>query len=291
MKSVSIVIRNLNESSDLEKVLTGLSVQRDVKSEVILVDNESTDNSVEIARKHGAKVVMLPRKQFTYGRALNAGLEAAENEICVILSAHSMPSGRDFLAACCEPFDIPDVAAARCVCAGKHSDQLRWTAPEVLRGDIDFETVISKGPLASGCVIRRSVWQKVGFDETVNAAEDKKWAQAILSRGYAIYSPCAATYFYLKKISRVADVKKQMHDIEAIYNYSTRLVGFARASTTEAISGLLKSLFISTPVAAVTVAHVSFLVCFYTLHCRFRRTFNCVRKQKRATIPPARRVF
>jgi len=271
----------------LDKVLTGLSVQRNVKSEVILVDNESTDNSVEIARKHGAEVVMLPRKQFTYGRALNAGLEAAKNEICVILSAHSMPSGRDFLAACCEPFDIPEVAAARCVYAGKQSDQLRWTAPEVLRGQVNFETVISKGPLASGCVIRRSVWQKVAFDETVNAAEDKKWAQAILSQGYAIYSPCAATYFYLKKISRVADVKNQIRDIEAIYNYSSRLVGFAGASAAEAICGLLKSLLISAPLAAVTVARVSFLVCFHTLRCRVRRTFKRVRKHKRAIIPPA----
>ena len=279
MKSVSIVIRNLNESSCLDKVLTGLSVQRNVKSEVILVDNESTDNSVEIARKHGAEVVMLPRKQFTYGRALNAGLEAAKNEICVILSAHSMPSGRDFLAACCEPFDIPDVAAARCVYAGKHSDQLRWTAPEVLRGHIGLDTVMSKGPLASGCVIRRSVWQKVAFDETVPSAEDKKWALAILSQGYAIYSPCAATYFHIKKISRVADVKNQMRDIEAVYNYSSQLVGFASASATEAVCRLLKSLLISAPGAAVTVAHVSFLTCFFTLRCRIRRTFKCFRKR------------
>jgi len=224
---VSVVIRNRNEAKYLRQVLPALSAQSGARSQVILVDNASTDDSVEIARSYGATVVHLPEGEFTYGRALNVGMQAATAEICVVLSAHSLPAGRSFLKACVGALSEPDIAGARCVYAGKSSDMLRWIDPEVLDGSATLQDIISKGPLASGCVIRRSVWLEIPFDEEVGAAEDKLWAAAVLKAGYKILSPCDAFYFYVKPVSPITSLRYADRDLRAIYNATGRRFGAA----------------------------------------------------------------
>ncbi len=225
--SVSVIIRNRNEAKYLRQVLPALSAQRGARAEIILVDNASSDDSVEIAKSHGATIVHLPDGEFTYGRALNLGLRAATAEICVILSAHSLPAGKSFLKACAGALSDPEIAGARCVYAGKSSDMLRWIDPELLDGSATLQEIISKGPLASGCVIRRSVWLKIPFDEEVIAAEDKLWAAAALKAGYKILSPCDAFYFYIKPVSPVTSLRYADRDLRAIYHATGRRFGAA----------------------------------------------------------------
>lgn len=54
----------------MRHVLIALSVQSRATLEIIVVDNHSQDDSVEIARTYGAIVVHVPQGQFTYGLAL-----------------------------------------------------------------------------------------------------------------------------------------------------------------------------------------------------------------------------
>ena len=50
--------------------------------EVIVSDNGSTDSSIEVAKKHGARIVNAPIRG--YGAALNAGIREAKSEVVVI---------------------------------------------------------------------------------------------------------------------------------------------------------------------------------------------------------------
>jgi glycosyltransferase involved in cell wall biosynthesis len=232
---VSVVVRNRNEAKYLRDVLPALAAQQ-LPHEIVLVDDGSTDDSVALAREAGAHVVALPAGTFTYGRALNVGIAAARGEICVILSAHSMPVGRAFLDGCVRPFDDPAVAAVRCLYAGKRADATRWLAPERLTGKQSVETVVSKGPLASGCAIRRRVWEEVPFDEQAVAAEEKLWALDVLERGHTIYSPCEAVYTYLKPLSSRDAILKNGRELAEIYRRTGQRVGFMRKG---AVTGLL----------------------------------------------------
>src|ERR1019366_10558958 len=95
--SISVVIRVRNEGPALRTVLCALEAQ-DVKPlEIVVVDNASTDDSRIAAQQHGAKIVEMPQGEFTYGRGLNMGIREAKGEFICILSAHSLPIGRDFL--------------------------------------------------------------------------------------------------------------------------------------------------------------------------------------------------
>ena len=75
---LSIVMPCLNEAETLavcvDKALKGIQTAG-VSGEVIVADNGSTDGSIEIADKHGARVIHVSAKG--YGNALRGGIEAA----------------------------------------------------------------------------------------------------------------------------------------------------------------------------------------------------------------------
>ncbi|MGC3957995.1 MAG: glycosyltransferase family 2 protein [Verrucomicrobiota bacterium] len=75
---LSIVMPCLNEAETLQRCIekARLGIERaGVRGEVIVADNGSTDGSVEIAQKYGARAV--PVKAKGYGSALRGGIEAA----------------------------------------------------------------------------------------------------------------------------------------------------------------------------------------------------------------------
>src|SRR4051812_9816594 len=108
---ISIIIRNRNEADYLAQVLRALSLQARSAYEVIIVDNESSDDSIEVAKRAGARIISIGKREFSYGKALNLGVREASGEIIVLLSAHSYPLGACFLDEAVAPFADSCVAA------------------------------------------------------------------------------------------------------------------------------------------------------------------------------------
>ncbi len=82
---VSVVIPCLNEAKSLgicvEKALKAFK-DANLRGEVVVADNGSTDGSIEIAQNLGARVV--PVEQRGYGSALKAGIRAARGSFIVM---------------------------------------------------------------------------------------------------------------------------------------------------------------------------------------------------------------
>ena len=78
---LSVVLPCLNESDTLatciRKALAALR-ESGIRGEVVVADNGSTDGSIEIAEREGARVVHVPAKG--YGSALMGGIEAARGK-------------------------------------------------------------------------------------------------------------------------------------------------------------------------------------------------------------------
>lgn len=75
---LSIVMPCLNESETLASCIQkamGSLARLALRGEVVIADNGSTDGSIELAQRHGARVVNVPEKG--YGSALRGGIEAA----------------------------------------------------------------------------------------------------------------------------------------------------------------------------------------------------------------------
>lgn len=82
---VSIIIPCLNEAATLPIVIDKAlkSFQRlHLKGEVVISDNGSTDGSVKIAEKFGARVVHCPQKG--YGNALRCGFKNAKGKYLIM---------------------------------------------------------------------------------------------------------------------------------------------------------------------------------------------------------------
>ena len=106
----SMVIRAYNEEKHLGRLLAGLAQQSILPAEVILVDSGSSDRTVEIALAKNVKVVHIAPTDFTFGRSLNLGIQAAQSELVVFASAHVYPVYPDWLEKLLEPFQEPQVA-------------------------------------------------------------------------------------------------------------------------------------------------------------------------------------
>jgi glycosyltransferase involved in cell wall biosynthesis len=80
---ISVIIAALNEEESIAKVIE--AVPRDIADEIIVVDNDSSDRTAEVARAAGARVVHEPRRG--YGRAFITGLDSisSASEIIVFL--------------------------------------------------------------------------------------------------------------------------------------------------------------------------------------------------------------
>lgn len=113
---VSIVVPAFNEERLLGDSLARISLaagafqQRGWTTELIVCDNNSTDNTPQIARAAGATVVFEPINQIA--RARNRGAEAATGDWLVFVDADSHPSLELFS-------DVADaVESGRCLAGG-----------------------------------------------------------------------------------------------------------------------------------------------------------------------------
>jgi dolichol-phosphate hexosyltransferase len=117
-QSITVIIPCLNEEQGIEKVLRALP---DFVDEVIVVDNDSTDRTSQVAESLGAKVIREAVRG--YGRSYKRGFAAATSDLIVTLDGdHSYPV--DALSYLIEAFlhlDVDFLNASRFPVRDRHA--------------------------------------------------------------------------------------------------------------------------------------------------------------------------
>lgn len=121
---LSFIIPTLNEEKHIGPLLTNLNAQLGEDDEIIIVDGYSRDRTAEIAKAHGAVVVLQPKSGI--GLAKTAGAREARNGILVFLDADCLPSA-DFAGRIRKHFSDPEVVAVGGLDL-YHSDSGLWKA-------------------------------------------------------------------------------------------------------------------------------------------------------------------
>ena len=193
---ISIIIRTFNESKRLRQVLNSISKQSFKDYEVIIVDSESTDNTLEIAKSFGCKIVNIKKADFNYSYASNVGCANSQGEILVFLSGHSCPVKKTYLRNIFDIFSNEEIG-------GCYGDTIPYSNAGFfeflfywlghLKNLIFFnknivENKIHPGSLScSNAAIRKKLWEKHPFDEKFgDGGEDLYFAHQILVDGYKI---------------------------------------------------------------------------------------------------------
>jgi rhamnosyltransferase len=187
MVQASIVIRAFNEERHIAKLLTGLRQQVDVACEFILVDSGSTDSTVSIAKQFGANVVSISPADFTFGRALNLGCEAASHDLIVIASAHVYPLHCDWLSQLLAPFQDNQIALTYGRQVGdqvsKYSETRLFAKWFPNHSDLNQPHPFCNNANAA---VRRTVWQQYRYDESLTGLEDLDFAKRVIRDGRRI---------------------------------------------------------------------------------------------------------
>lgn len=183
---VSIVIRTLNEAAHLEALLQSISAQQTngLAHEVVLVDSGSTDGTLEIAQRHSCRILHITRDEFSFGRSLNSGCEAARGDILVTISGHCVPTDVHCLQRLCQPIldGKADYTYGRQMGGPQsHFSECRIFAkyyPE--QSSIPQEGFFCNNANAA---ISRQAWATYKFDEVLTGLEDMELAQRLVRDG------------------------------------------------------------------------------------------------------------
>jgi rhamnosyltransferase len=182
----TVLIRAKNEADGIGRTLELLKSQTLADStEIVVVDSGSTDGTVDIVRDAGGvKLIEIPAEEFTYGRALNIGTEAARAPIVIPLSAHAFPRHQRFVERTLELFEEYDRAA--CVTGTEKSPTGEPIEAPFVQ---DLELALREptwGYSNSAGGYRKELWQQRHFREDMPFTEDKEWALHWLREGWSV---------------------------------------------------------------------------------------------------------
>ncbi|MDE0828160.1 MAG: glycosyltransferase [Vicinamibacterales bacterium] len=194
---ISIIIRTKNEERWIAACLKAVFEQSHDDFEVSLVDNESTDRTIEKAKQFPLARV-LNCTEFRPGHSLNLGIRASRGEHIVCLSGHCIPVNNAWLTSLLANFEDPELAGVY-----GRQEPLSFT-PDADKRDLSIVFGLDKKVQRrdsffhnANSMIRRDIWERVPFDERVSNVEDRVWAHKVLQLGYKIiYEPEASVYHY-----------------------------------------------------------------------------------------------
>jgi glycosyltransferase involved in cell wall biosynthesis len=204
--TLSVIIRTRNQAESLRQILEALAAQRcSFKWEIVVVDHESQDETVELCKQYQARIVPIRHEEFTHGYSLNLGMSKAHGEFVLICSAHSIPVGTHFLESVVAPFTDLSVAAVRCLANSDNQQLGEWyTTWDIHYDSLEEQKTAEAGigwlrnyPSGTCCAIRRSVWEQIPFDEHLEFMHDKFWASQVLCKGFKI-SRSEAIYLHVR---------------------------------------------------------------------------------------------
>lgn len=194
--SAAVVIRAHNDGRMIAEVLAALRKQSTPPAAIVVVDEASTDTTADVARRYGARVRSVDPDSMTDGAVLNLSLGLSDAPIVVFLSAHAIPTSRNWLATILAPFNDPKVGAVfgrqvphpNCnPLEGLEIKQRYGTNPRRFTEDPPLTRV--------NVAVRRERVMDRPFDEDLSGAETRVWARALCRRGFTVaYVPRAAVY-------------------------------------------------------------------------------------------------
>lgn len=196
----SIVIRTLNEAVYLDDLLVMIGQQKTqgLDHEVVLIDSGSTDDTVEIARRHGCRITSITKQEFSFGRSLNWGGDFADGDILVFISGHCIPVDEHWLQTLCQP--IIDGHAIYTYGRQVGDDDSHFSERRIFAKYYPENSMIpqQQGFFCNNAnsALARASWDQHRFDEDLTGLEDMALGKRLVEDGEKLGYVAEAPVFH-----------------------------------------------------------------------------------------------
>jgi rhamnosyltransferase len=197
-KKCSIIIRTKNEERWVGACLSAVFEQSYKNFEVIIVDNKSTDRTLEKVSQYPVKEIVTISK-YLPGDSLNIGINASSGDYIVCLSSHCIPTNDKWLENLVKALEEDEKYAG---VYGRQESMTFSSAADkrdlLLVFGLDQKIQIKDSFFHNAnSILRRYLWDEVPFDPKITNIEDRIWGQEMINRGFKIrYEPDASVYHY-----------------------------------------------------------------------------------------------
>lgn len=198
--SVSVVIRTYNEERHLGDLLKAIRSQavNGVELEAILVDSGSTDRTLDTAKQYECNIVHIASDDFTFGRSLNMGCEAAAGDFLVFVSGHCVPENGHWLRRLLEPLrnGVAAYSYGRQIGGNgsKFSETQLFAKHFPATSKIPQEGFFCNNANAA---LRKDVWRNNRFNEELPGLEDMELAKRLVHQAMKVGYVAEATVHHL----------------------------------------------------------------------------------------------
>ena len=165
---VSVIVPTKNEAHHIVDCLKSIKNQTYKNIEVIIVDQSSTDNTKELAKKHGAYVINRPAPKFYSppSTSRNVGAKLAKGSILYHLDA-DMQLSKNLINEAVELFNSTEFVAL-----AVHEKDIAdsfWTKCKAFERRCYWNNI----NLQAARIVKAEVFKAVGgYDETIESGED-----------------------------------------------------------------------------------------------------------------------
>ncbi|MDB9862698.1 glycosyltransferase [Litorivicinus sp.] len=231
MEKISVVIRTFNEEAWIGLVLKQILKQKTEREvEIVIVDNKSTDRTVDRALSICPDVKYTEINDFFPGKALNLGVEASSGDYVVFLSAHCVPVDEYWIDNLVKSLKEDSVVA----CYGRQVPVESTSALDkrdlwITFGIEDRYQIVDSFFHNANSAMLRSYACQYPFDESVTNLEDRVWSCEQLKNGNVIKYSANATVFHHHGIHHGASesrAKKVVAVMEELHRDDTNYSGF-----------------------------------------------------------------
>ncbi len=187
-----VVMRAHNDIPVIAETLAKLKAQ-DLPHELLVLDNDSTDGTLEEVKKYTDRILRVPAGTYVPGQVLNRGMEHSQGEEVVFLNSDCAPQHADWLRIFLEKFRQSRAAAAFCrqIARPQHHLLFQKDTDDTF-GDGSKQQRWRQCFSMAASAVRRSAWEGCRFDEAIQYSEEIEWTWRLRGAGHQIlYIPDA----------------------------------------------------------------------------------------------------
>jgi len=198
----SIFIPTKNPGPEFEDILKGIFAQKKVKFEVVIVDSGSNQRILNMISKYPIKLYCIKPEEFGHGKTRNLALKYTEGEYIVFMTQDAVPANDLWLYNLFGGFTDEKVAGvfsrqiprADARATEVFFYQHHFSGQRIIRPKQGRENFLDKVFFSnvSSCV-RRDIFEKYSFNESLIMSEDQQWSHDVLRAGYqTVYEPSSS---------------------------------------------------------------------------------------------------